>query len=110
MGRGLVRAIIILGDMMCSKKRFIPVILQVACALALLLGSSMSLALRAAGIRRSNLFQTDLSLTPVTYLSKLLGTPCVAAFSQLELFRVLISLCGNNLLHFRYRFAIDGVA
>ncbi|VUS22100.1 hypothetical protein SB6419_00071 [Klebsiella spallanzanii] len=51
----------------------IPVILQVACALALLLGSSMSLALRAAGIRRSNLFQTDLSLTPVTYFSKLLG-------------------------------------
>ena len=44
MGRGLVRAIIILGDMMCSKKRFIPVILQVACALAVLLGSSMSIA------------------------------------------------------------------
>ncbi|PXW41379.1 hypothetical protein DET57_11553 [Klebsiella oxytoca] len=28
------------------------------------------------------------SLTPVTYWSKLLGTLCVAAFSQLELFRV----------------------
>ncbi|CAA0305209.1 Uncharacterised protein [Klebsiella oxytoca] len=41
----------------------IPVILQVACALAS-------------------------SLAPVTYLSKLLGTPCVAAFLQLELFRV----------------------
>ncbi|VUS55885.1 hypothetical protein SB6412_02746 [Klebsiella pasteurii] len=85
MGRGLVRAIIILGDMMCSKKRFIPVILQVACALAFLAPSSH-------------------------YLSKLQGIPCIAAFSQLELFRVLISLCGNNLLHFRYRFAIDGVA
>lgn len=84
MGRGLVRAIIILGDMMCSKKRFIPVILQIACALAFL-------------------------THPSHYLSKLLGIPCVAAFSQLELFRVLISLRGNNLLHFRYRFAIDGV-
>uniref|UniRef100_UPI00258E9201 hypothetical protein n=1 Tax=Klebsiella sp. TaxID=576 RepID=UPI00258E9201 len=28
------------------------------------------------------------SLTPVTYWSKLQGTPCVAAFLQLELFRV----------------------
>ncbi|AIG85360.1 hypothetical protein BV408_03415 [Klebsiella pneumoniae] len=28
------------------------------------------------------------SLTPVTYLSKLLGIRCVAAFLQLELFRV----------------------
>ncbi|RJL35019.1 hypothetical protein D5081_18825 [Pectobacterium carotovorum] len=27
------------------------------------------------------------SLTPVTYLSKLLGIHCVAAFTQLELFR-----------------------
>ncbi|AEX06511.1 hypothetical protein CF038_21305 [Klebsiella michiganensis] len=55
MGRGLVRAIIILGDMMCSKKRFIPVILQVACALALLLGSSMSLALTG---RRDTAFKS----------------------------------------------------
>ena len=30
------------------------------------------------------------SLTPVTYLSKLLGIRCVAAFLQLELFRVYI--------------------
>ncbi|RJL42168.1 hypothetical protein D5078_18910 [Pectobacterium carotovorum] len=30
------------------------------------------------------------SLTPVTYLCKLPGTPCVAAFLQLELFRVYI--------------------
>ncbi|PLL97543.1 hypothetical protein CWN68_13245 [Klebsiella michiganensis] len=28
------------------------------------------------------------SLTPVTYFSKLLGTPCVAVFMQLEIFRV----------------------
>ncbi len=41
----------------------IPVRLQVACALAS-------------------------SLTPVTYLSKLLGILCVAACLQLELFRV----------------------
>ncbi|AIK11964.1 putative membrane protein [Pectobacterium atrosepticum SCRI1043] len=41
----------------------IPVILQAACVLAS-------------------------SLTPVTYLSKLLGTHCVAAFPQLELFMV----------------------
>ncbi len=29
------------------------------------------------------------SLTPVTYFSKLLGTPSLAAFMQLELFRYI---------------------
>ena len=43
--------------------RLISVILQVACALAS-------------------------SLAPVTYSCKLRGTPCVAAFPQLELFRI----------------------
>ncbi|ROS09986.1 hypothetical protein EDF82_3904 [Raoultella sp. BIGb0399] len=39
--------------------------------------------------QRSNSFLTNLSsFTPVTYLSKLLGILCVAAFLQLELFRV----------------------
>ncbi|GKV99334.1 hypothetical protein PEC301653_23800 [Pectobacterium carotovorum subsp. carotovorum] len=32
------------------------------------------------------------SLTPVTYLSKLLGIHCVAAFLQLELFRVYLTI------------------
>ncbi|PWC12172.1 hypothetical protein DDT56_18190 [Brenneria corticis] len=38
--------------------------------------------------QRSNLLQADLSLTPVTYLSKLLGIRSVAAFLQLEIYWV----------------------
>ncbi|TCT82061.1 hypothetical protein EDC48_12516 [Gibbsiella quercinecans] len=38
--------------------------------------------------QRSNLLPADLSLTSVTYLCKLLGIRCVAAFLQLELFWV----------------------
>ncbi|EAB0142332.1 hypothetical protein D7G03_21130 [Salmonella enterica] len=53
-----------------------------------LLGPSLGLALTGRRKRRSNLFQTDLSLTPVTYFCKLLGLPSLAAFLQLELFRV----------------------
>jgi hypothetical protein len=45
-----------------------------------LLDSSMNLALTGRRKRRSNLFQTDLSVTRITYLSKLLvineGHPC----------------------------------
>ncbi|ONK07368.1 hypothetical protein BSK71_00325 [Pectobacterium actinidiae] len=37
-------------------------------------------------------------LTPVTYLSKLLGIRAVASFTQLELFRVYISNSGNFLI------------
>ncbi|ATZ92508.1 hypothetical protein DYD83_00105 [Dickeya fangzhongdai] len=37
---------------------------------------------------RSNLLPAELSLTPVTDLCKLLGIRCVAAYLQLELFRV----------------------
>ncbi|RUS01591.1 hypothetical protein KHDHEBDM_00548 [Pectobacterium polaris] len=48
-------------------KPTIPVILQVACALAAL-------------------------LTRITYLSKLIGIPYLAAFLKLELFRVLIGV------------------
>ena len=55
MGRGLVRAIIILGDMMCSKKTVYP--------------------------RHTSLHVRWLSsLTPVTY-RELLWIPCVAAFA-----------------------------
>ncbi|AUV37027.1 hypothetical protein DNK69_05990 [Klebsiella pneumoniae] len=42
------------------------------------------------------------SLTPVTYWSMLLGTRCVSAFLQLELFRVYVSkfllllVCGDS--------------
>ncbi|MEI7065988.1 hypothetical protein WCU84_20400, partial [Dickeya chrysanthemi] len=39
---------------------------------------------------RSNLLPADLSLTPVTYLSKLPGIRCVAVFLQLELFWVYV--------------------
>ncbi|HBP32757.1 MAG TPA: hypothetical protein DD675_03240 [Raoultella ornithinolytica] len=47
--------------------RFIPVILQVACALAAVYSThSWASPLRAAATRRSNLFQTDLSFTPLT--------------------------------------------
>ncbi|OSE60284.1 hypothetical protein R515_04200 [Salmonella enterica subsp. arizonae serovar 41:z4,z23:-] len=38
--------------------------------------------------RRSNLFQTDLSLTRITYLSKLIGMSSLAALMQLECFCV----------------------
>ncbi|ASQ26296.1 hypothetical protein B6N51_12940 [Salmonella enterica subsp. enterica] len=38
--------------------------------------------------RRSNLFPADLSFTPVTSLSMLLGTHSLVAFKQLELFGV----------------------
>ncbi|PWC16820.1 hypothetical protein DDT56_08750 [Brenneria corticis] len=38
--------------------------------------------------QRSNLLQADLSVTPVTYLSKLLGTHSVAAFLHLEIYWV----------------------
>ena len=37
------------------------------------------------------------SLTPVTYLSKLLGIHSLAAFLQLELFRVQITAAGKRL-------------
>ncbi|PXB03841.1 hypothetical protein DMB41_00515 [Pectobacterium carotovorum subsp. carotovorum] len=35
------------------------------------------------------------SLTPVTYLCKLLGIRCVAAFLQLELFRAQFEITGK---------------
>uniref|UniRef100_UPI00258936D8 hypothetical protein n=1 Tax=Klebsiella sp. TaxID=576 RepID=UPI00258936D8 len=53
-----------------------------------LLGPSMGLALTGRRKRRSNLLPADLSFTPVTYFSKLLGIFSLAAFTQLELFRV----------------------
>ncbi|EBN4422007.1 hypothetical protein DSA33_19065 [Salmonella enterica] len=46
------------------------------------------LALTGRRTRRSNLLPADLSLTPVTSLSMLLGTHSLAAFKQLELFWV----------------------
>ncbi|CNV07004.1 inner membrane protein [Salmonella enterica subsp. enterica serovar Bovismorbificans] len=48
----------------------------------------MGLALTGRRTRRSNLLPADLSLTPVTSLSMLLGTHSLAAFKQLELFWV----------------------
>ncbi|SUX74301.1 Uncharacterised protein [Citrobacter freundii] len=55
-----------------------------------LLGPFLGLVLTGRHKRRSNLFQTDLSLTPVTYFCKFLGLPSLTAFLQLELFRVKI--------------------
>ncbi|EDL4378735.1 hypothetical protein CSO92_05550, partial [Salmonella enterica subsp. enterica serovar Infantis] len=55
-----------------------------------LLGPSMGLALTGRRTRRSNLLPADLSFTPVTSLSMLLGTHSLAAFKQLELFWVYI--------------------
>ncbi|HHQ8340632.1 TPA: hypothetical protein ACSUND_005096, partial [Salmonella enterica subsp. diarizonae] len=49
-----------------------------------LLGSSMSLALRATALRCSNLFLTDLSFTPATYLCTLLGSHSLAVLMQCE--------------------------
>ncbi len=51
----------------------------------------MGLALTGRRTRRSNLLPADLSLTPVTELSMLLGTHSLAAFKQLKLFWVYIS-------------------
>ncbi len=56
-----------------------------------LLSPSMGLALTGRRTRRSNLLPADLSLTPVTSLSMLLGTHSLAAFKQFELFWVYIS-------------------
>ncbi|RJL21880.1 hypothetical protein D5074_13335 [Pectobacterium polaris] len=67
--------------------RYISVILQAACALAIL-GSSLSLALKGRRKQRSNRLSRFVLTHPVTYLSKLLGIRSVAAFTQLELFRV----------------------
>ncbi|RJL54095.1 hypothetical protein D5073_12370 [Pectobacterium versatile] len=38
--------------------------------------------------QRSNLLKAGLSVTRITYLSKLIGIPSLAAFLKLELFRV----------------------
>ncbi|EAA7606821.1 hypothetical protein DPE81_17710 [Salmonella enterica subsp. enterica] len=48
----------------------------------------MGLALTGRRTRRSNLLPADLSLTPVTSLSILLGTHSLAAFKQLEIHRI----------------------
>ena len=70
----------------------IPVILQVAWVLAVITRLiHETRPLRGRCKQRSNLFLTDLSLTPVTYQSKLLGIHCVAAYKQLELFGVYIA-------------------
>ncbi|ECC9828222.1 hypothetical protein D6K36_06565 [Salmonella enterica subsp. enterica] len=50
----------------------------------------MGLALTGRRTRRANLLPADLSLTPVTSLSMLLGTHSLAAFKQLKLFLVYI--------------------
>ncbi|RYC37940.1 hypothetical protein CTN06_07905 [Pectobacterium zantedeschiae] len=69
----------------------IPVILQVACALASILGPLAWTSPRKGRCKqRSNLPVADLSVTRITYLCKLIGTPSLAAFLKLELFRVTI--------------------
>ncbi|RJL54907.1 hypothetical protein D5073_10830 [Pectobacterium versatile] len=68
---------------------FIPVILQVACALAALLGTLTCTSPRWGRCQqRSNLPLAELSVTRITYLCKLIGTPSLAACLKLELFRV----------------------
>ncbi|POT59973.1 hypothetical protein C3432_04545 [Citrobacter amalonaticus] len=47
------------------------------------------------------------SLTPVTYLCKLLGIPCVAAFLQLELFRVYFSILYVTGCYYAIFFAVS---
>ncbi|POE09641.1 hypothetical protein BV921_10995 [Pectobacterium odoriferum] len=70
-----------------------PVILQVACALAALLGTLTCTSPRWGRCKqRSNPPLADLSLTRITYLSKLIGIPSLAAFLKLELFRVYLPL------------------
>ena len=65
------------------------VILQVACALAALLGTlACASPLWGRCKQRSNQPPTGLSLTRITYLCKLIGIPSLAAFMKLELFRV----------------------
>ncbi|RJL53181.1 hypothetical protein D5071_05910 [Pectobacterium carotovorum] len=65
------------------------VILQVACALAALLGQRAWASPHWGRCKqRSNLPLADLSVTRITYLSKLIGTPSLAACLKLELFRV----------------------
>lgn len=49
-------------------------------------GPSMGLVLTGRRTRRSNLLPADVSITPVTWLSMLLGTHSLVAFKQLELF------------------------
>jgi len=71
-----------------TKGHHLPVIIQVAGALAIL-GPPWASPLRGPARALFKSAPADLSsLTPVTYLSKLLGIRCVAAFLQLELFRV----------------------
>ncbi|PWD72696.1 hypothetical protein DF215_02715 [Pectobacterium versatile] len=70
-------------------KDSIPVILHVACALAALLGPLSWTSPRWGRCKqRSNLPLADLSVTRITYLSKLIGIPSLAACLKLELFRV----------------------
>ncbi|RJL57333.1 hypothetical protein D5073_05855 [Pectobacterium versatile] len=65
------------------------VILQVACALAALLGTLACASPRWGRCKqRSNLPMAGLSVTRITYLSKLIGNPSLAACLKLELFRV----------------------
>ncbi|RJL47030.1 hypothetical protein D5078_08245 [Pectobacterium carotovorum] len=65
------------------------VILQVACALATLLGPLAWTSPRWGRCKqRSNLPLADLSVTRITYLSKLIGMPSLAACLKLELCRV----------------------
>ncbi|PWD68589.1 hypothetical protein DF215_15135 [Pectobacterium versatile] len=67
----------------------IPVILQVACALAALLSTLACASPRWGRCKqRSNLPKAGLSRTRITYLCKLIGMPSLAAFMKLELFRV----------------------
>ncbi|POD94964.1 hypothetical protein BV921_00860 [Pectobacterium odoriferum] len=74
-----------------KRKTAIPVILQAACALATLLAPLAWTSPRWGRCKqRSNLPLADLSVTRITYLSKLIGTPSLAAFLQPELFRVYI--------------------
>ncbi|AYH07812.1 hypothetical protein C5E25_21955 [Pectobacterium parmentieri] len=59
---------------------YIPVILQVACALATLLDTLACVSPRWGRCKqRSNLPLADLSVTRITYLSKLIGVPSLAA-------------------------------
>ncbi|PTA63616.1 hypothetical protein C9I36_14375 [Pectobacterium punjabense] len=77
--------------MLFSPICIIPVILRVVCALAALLGTLACTSPRWGRCKqRSNLPRAGLSVTRITYLSKFIGIPSLAAFLKLELFRVYI--------------------
>ncbi|PXH82059.1 hypothetical protein DMQ71_10710 [Klebsiella quasipneumoniae] len=79
-----------------SRIIILPVILQVACALAITRPIPGPRPYGRSELRSNSFLANLSSLTPVTYESKLLGIRCVAACLQLELFRVTTCILYNK--------------